>query len=257
LPLNIFRKDREGRFTFGNGRFLQALGKSLDEVRGKTDFDFYPRELAEKYRTDDLRVMTTEELFEATEEHVRADGEKIYVQVLKTPVYDARQRVVGTQAIFWDVTDKKRAEEALHRAREAAEAASRAKSTFLANMSHEIRTPLGAVIGMTELVLDTPLAAEQRDYLEIVRKSADSLLGVINDILDFSKIEAGKMDLDQVPFDLRDLLGDVLATLALRAHQKGLELAGQVAAGVPPAVVGDPQRLRQVLVNLVGNAVKF
>jgi PAS domain S-box-containing protein len=257
LPLNIFRKDREGRFTFGNGRFLQALGKTLDEVRGKTDFDFYPRELAEKYRTDDMRVMATEELFEATEEHVRADGEKIYVQVLKTPVYDARQHVVGTQAIFWDVTDKKRAEEALHRAREAAEAASRAKSTFLANMSHEIRTPLGAVIGMTELVLDTPLTAEQRDYLEIVRKSADSLLGVINDILDFSKIEAGKMDLDQVPFDLRDLLGDVLATLGLRAHQKGLELAGEVAADVPQAVVGDPQRLRQVLVNLVGNAVKF
>jgi PAS domain S-box-containing protein len=257
LPLNIFRKDREGRFTFGNSRFLQALGKTLDEVRGKSDFDFYPRELAEKYRTDDLRVMATEELFEATEEHARADGEKIYVQVLKTPVYDAAGRVVGTQAIFWDVTDKKRAEEALHRAREAAEAASRAKSTFLANMSHEIRTPMGAVIGMTELVLDTPLTAEQRDYLEIVRKSADSLLGVINDILDFSKIEADKMDLDRVPFDLRELLGDTLSTLALRADQKGLELIGRVAPEVPEVVVGDPNRLRQVLVNLIGNAIKF
>ncbi len=149
LPLNIFRKDREGRFTFGNSRFLRECGKSLDEIRGKTDFEFYPRELAEKYRTDDLRVMATEEMFEATEEHVRPDGELTYVQVLKTPVYDALGHVVGTQAIFWDVTDKKRAEEALHRAREAAEAASRAKSTFLANMSHEIRTPMGAVIGMT------------------------------------------------------------------------------------------------------------
>jgi PAS domain S-box-containing protein len=257
LPLNIFRKDREGRFTFGNRRFLRALGKTLDQVCGKTDFDFYPRELAQKYRTDDIRVMTTEELFEATEEHVRADGEKIYVQVLKTPVYDAEERVVGTQAIFWDVTDKKRAEEALHRAREAAEAASRAKSTFLANMSHEIRTPMGAVIGMTELVLDTPLTAEQRDYLEIVRKSADALLGVINDILDFSKIEAEKMDLDRMSFHLRELLGDALSTLALRAHQKGLELAGRIAPDVPDAVVGDPNRLRQVIVNLVGNAVKF
>src|SRR5581483_1996663 len=114
-------------------------------------------------RTDDVRVMQTQELFEATEEHVRPDGETIYVQVLKTPVYDARQRVVGTQAIFWDVTDRKRSEEALKKAREAAEAASRAKSTFLANMSHEIRTPMGAVIGMTELVLDTPLTAEQRE----------------------------------------------------------------------------------------------
>jgi two-component system sensor histidine kinase/response regulator len=257
LPLNIFRKDRDGHFTFGNGRFLATLGQTLDDLRGRTDFDFYPRELAEKYRADDLRVMKTEEVFDTTEEHVRADGGSIFVQVLKTPVYDARQRVVGTQAIFWDVTDRKRAEEALKRAREAAEAASRAKSTFLANMSHEIRTPMGAVIGMTELVLDTPLTAEQRDYLEIVRKSADALLGVINDILDFSKIEADKMDLDRVPFDLRELVGDTLSTLALRAHQKGLELAGRVAPEVPPTVVGDPNRLRQVVVNLVGNAIKF
>ncbi|HKI36004.1 MAG TPA: response regulator [Gemmataceae bacterium] len=257
LPLNIFRKDRDGRFTFGNSRFLQELGKTLDEVRGKTDFDFYPAALAEKYRADDVRVMQTGEVFETTEEHVRPGGEKMYVQVLKTPVHDARQRVVGTQAIYWDVTDRKRAEEALHRAREAAEAASRAKSTFLANMSHEIRTPMGAVIGMTELVLDTPLTEEQRDYLEIVRKSADALLAVINDILDFSKIEADKMDLDRVPFDLRELLGDTLSTLALRAHQKGLELAGRVAPEVPPAVVGDPNRLRQVFVNLIGNAIKF
>jgi two-component system, sensor histidine kinase and response regulator len=257
LPLNIFRKDLEGRFTFGNSRFLSTLAKTLDELRGLTDFDFYPRELAEKYRADDLRVMRTEEIFDTTEEHVRPEGEKIYVQVLKTPVYDARDRVVGTQAIFWDVTDRKRAEEALLRAREAAEAASRAKSTFLANMSHEIRTPMGAVIGMTELVLDTPLTAEQRDYLEIVRKSADALLGVINDILDFSKIEADKMDLDRVPFDLRELIGDTLSTLALRAHRKGLELASRIAPEVPQTIVGDPNRLRQVLVNLIGNALKF
>jgi signal transduction histidine kinase/CheY-like chemotaxis protein/HPt (histidine-containing phosphotransfer) domain-containing protein len=201
--------------------------------------------------------MKTEDVFDTIEEHVRPDGETIYVQVLKTPVYDAREHVVGTQAIFWDVTDRKRSEEALRRAREAAEAASRAKSTFLANMSHEIRTPMGAVIGMTELVLDTPLTAEQRDYLEIVRKSADALLGVINDILDFSKIEADKMDLDRVPFDLRELIGDTLSTLALRAHQKGLELAGRVDPEVPQTVLGDPNRLRQVIVNLVGNAVKF
>ncbi len=257
LPLNIFRKDREGRFTFGNSRFLHELGRSLDQIRGLTDFDFYPRELAEKYRADDLLVMQTGELFEATEEHVRPEGHKIYVQVLKTPVFDARGDVVGTQAIFWDVTDRKRAEEALHRAREAAEAASRAKSTFLANMSHEIRTPMGAIIGMTELVLDTPLTAEQRDYLDIVRKSADALLGIINDILDFSKIEADKMDLDRIPFNLREHLGDTLSTLALPAHQKGLELACRVAPEVPSAVLGDPNRLRQILVNLIGNAIKF
>jgi PAS domain S-box-containing protein len=257
LPLNMFRKDRDGRYTFGNRRFLEALGRALDELRGKTDFDLYPRELAEKYRADDLRVMGTGELFEATEDHLRPDGERMSVQVIKTPVYDANDRVVGTQAIFWDVTDKKRAEEALHQAREAAEAASRAKSEFLANMSHEIRTPMNGILGMTELALDTDLSPEQRDYLGMVKSSAEALLTVINDILDFSKIEAGKLDPDPHEFGLRDCVGDALRTLALRAHAKGLELACDVAPDVPDALVGDSARLRQVLLNLAGNALKF
>ncbi len=257
FPLSIFRKNREGRFTFGNGRFLATLGITLEELRGKTDYDFYPRELAEKYRADDLRVITSRESFDSVEEHVRPHGEKLFVQVIKTPVYDARGQVVGVQVLFWDVTEKKQAEEALRRAREAAESASQAKSEFLANMSHEIRTPMNAVVGMTELLLGTSLEPGQRDYLDMVRKSADSLMAVINDILDFSKIEAGKMDLERVAFDLREVVGDALATLALRAHQKGLELACHISSGVPAAVVGDPQRLRQVLVNLVGNAIKF
>jgi PAS domain S-box-containing protein len=257
LPVHVFRKDRDGRFTFANSLFCTTLGRPLAEILGKTDYDFYPAHLADKYREDDVRVMDGGETMNLVEEHQRPDGQKLYVQVLKTPVQGAGGAVVGIQGLFWDITARKRAEEEMQKAKEAAEAANRSKSIFLTTMSHEIRTPMNAIIGMAELLLETELGEEQREYVDLVRKSGDSLLGVINDILDFSKIEAGRLELDITEFHLRDALGDVLDTLAPRAHQKGLELVCHVAPEVPDALRGDPLRLGQVITNLVGNAVKF
>ena len=188
---------------------------------------------------------------------IRKDGTHIDVSVILSPVKDVSGRLLGVSAIYRDITEQKRTERELLRAKEAAEAASRAKSEFLANMSHEIRTPMNGILGMTEVVLDTQLDSEQRDYLTVVKTSAEGLLTVINEILDFSKIEAGMLHLDMTEFQLQETVEETVKILALSAEQKGLNLTCEIRGSVPATIRGDSLRIRQVLTNLIGNAVKF
>ena len=382
LPINVFRKDAQGHFVFANQRYCDELHKQLGELVGRTDFTFFPPELAEKYRRDDERVMRERLVVEDIEAHHTPDGLRLHVQVMKAPATDAKGKVIGTQTMFWDVTARIEAEEALQhstsrfkklfdaniigiiladlsgrvleandayltltgysredltngrlrwdkitppefrefdlqaieslnrtgvcppwekeyirkdgsrvpvmlgvsmldnstsecicfvldmtkqkrvegqllRAKDEADSASQAKSLFLANMSHEIRTPMNAIIGLTELVLDSDLTPQQRDNLTAVSESAEALLSLINHILDFSKIEAGKLELDAVEFSLRTMIAGILKTLALEAHRKQLELVGDIRADVPDRLLGDVVKLRQILMNLLGNAIKF
>ncbi len=188
---------------------------------------------------------------------VRRDGTIRHLSAVEGVVLDDRGEVSKIIGVNIDITKQRKVEADLQRAKDEAEAANRAKSEFLANMSHEIRTPMNGIMGMTELVLDTELDSEQREYLNLAKMSADSLLSLINDILDYSKIEAGKLEIDAIDFNLGDCLGDTMKTLSLRAHQKGLELAFEIEPNVPDAIIGDPGRVRQIVLNLVGNAIKF
>jgi two-component system sensor histidine kinase/response regulator len=258
LPIMLFVKDADQlRMLRLNKAGERLLGLVSEDLIGKSDYDLFPPAEADFFVAKDRDVLRGRRMVDIPEEVIQTRfGERI-LHTRKIPIFDEEGRPTHLVGISEDITAAKQADVELRRAKQAAEEASKAKSEFLANVSHEIRTPMNGIIGMTELALDTELTSQQREFLSMVRDSADSLLSVINDILDFSKIEAGKLDLESLAFPLRDTLGDTMKTLALRAHKKGLELACQVLADVPDGLVGDPARLRQIVVNIVGNAIKF
>jgi PAS domain S-box-containing protein len=247
----VYQATLDGRLLDCNAAFARIL-KYPSRAACLTEHNAAHHATADDGSEFSSRLMREKSLSDFESKVTGQDGRPVWI--LETATLLESGVIEGT---ILDITQRKHAEDELRAAKLAAEDANRAKSEFLANMSHEIRTPMNGIVGMTELALETALTSEQREYLETVRSSADALLGIINDILDFSKIEARKLDIDRIDFDLRYALDDTIRTLAPRAHAKGLELACETAPEVPQMLGGDPSRLRQILVNLIGNAVKF
>ncbi len=257
LPVPLYFKDTQGRYQGFNKAFADFFGIEPSLWIGRHVRDLLPPELAEQHVARDEEVFARGGRQSYEIELITPAGARYDTLYNKAALTRPDGSVRGLVGTIMDISERKRWEAEILRAKEAAENANRAKSDFLANMSHEIRTPMNGVIGMTELALDTELTEEQRDYLEAVQMSANALLSIIDDILDFSKIEAGRLDVEQIPFDLEKVCADALRTVAVRADQKGLELLARRGPGVPRRVLGDPGRLRQILLNLLGNAIKF
>ncbi|GAB5404701.1 MAG: hypothetical protein Aurels2KO_29320 [Aureliella sp.] len=259
VPDSIYFKDRESRFV----RISRGMAEKFDLENpgvaiGKTDADIFTPEHAEQALEDERRIMQTgEPIVAQVERETWPDREDTWCSTTKLRLHDSDGKVVGTFGISRDVTEMMAIESQLRETRDQAFQASQAKSEFLANMSHEIRTPMNGIIGMSELLSHTNLSETQQSYLGMIQQSAHSLLRIINDILDFSKIEAGKLDIESVRFHLPKTLSESAKGLAMRAAKKAVELKLDIAPDIPDYLSGDPARLRQVLVNLAGNSIKF
>jgi PAS domain S-box-containing protein len=255
-PAIIFMKDLEGRYLLVNQEFERVLQTTQTEVLGKTDFDFLPPEVAKELRNNDTQTIFEQMAINFEETVTMSDGAHTYF-VTKFPILDMDGKPYATGGISLDISDRKQVEIELAKAKDAAEAATMAKSEFLANMSHEIRTPMNGVLGIARLLSDTNLNGEQQNFVQIIQHSGDALLAIINDILDFSKIESGMLRLEAGEIVIEDILSSICKLLNSQAIEKQIELDYYISIDTPIALIGDSSRLRQILLNLIGNALKF
>jgi hypothetical protein len=257
-PTIMFAKDLEGRTILTNRKFGALAHLAMDEIIGKTDYDFYTTEKANQIRATDEHVLKTKKPMEIETVSAQQDGVHTYLTI-KFPLFNHEGEVFAIGGITTDITERKRTEVELHRAKEAAEAASQAKSTFLANMSHELRTPLNAIIGYSEMLQEESEEMGYADFvadLEKIHAAGHHLLSLISDILDISKIEAGRMELRLEPFSIKALLNDVIPTIHPLIHQNHNTLKVEYRLA-PTTMNADITRVRQVLLNLLSNAAKF
>jgi PAS domain S-box-containing protein len=253
----IMAKDLNGMLTDWNFGAERVFGFTADEMIGTSIIRLIPPEHQQEELEILSRIRRGEHVDHFESVRLTKDKRRINCSITVSPIKDSAGHVVGASKVLRDITERKRAEQELYQAKEAAEAANRAKSQFLANMSHEIRTPMNGVLGMTGILLDGELDPQQRESAEIIRDSAEALLTIINDILDFSKIGAGKLDFEVLDFDLIETVQSTLNLFDQGAQSRGIELIRAIASDVPARLRGDPGRLRQILTNLVGNALKF
>ncbi|MCW5206171.1 CBS domain-containing protein [Desulfobulbus sp. F5] len=258
LPSLLFVKDAEHlRYVRFNRAGEQLIGRPAADFLGKSDADLLPLPEAEARLTADHCLLASGKAIEITEEQISTCQGNRLLRTRKTPILDEQGKPAYLLGIADDITEQRAAEQNLAEARIQAEKANQAKSDFLANMSHEIRTPMNGIIGLTELALKTKLNTQQVDYLRKVHESAHSLLGLLNDILDLSKIEAHRLELESIPFDLYQLMAQIGSLMAIHSQQKGVPLRTRIAPEIPHYLLGDPLRIKQILLNLVGNAFKF
>lgn len=256
-PAIVYVKDLRGYYILVSKQFEKLMGKSKDMLLGKNDFELFEERDALRHIRKDQQVLTSRQALNSEDDILMPDGSERHYLSEKFPLWDEEGRIIALAGVSTDITELYRYQKELLSAKEAAEVGTRAKSEFLANMSHEIRTPMNSIMGMAEILLETPLNDEQKMFVTILSRASENLLSIINDILDLSKIESGQMQVEFVPFSIQEVVRKSIELLQIKALEKKLELSYQIDPQTPDFLMGDSMRVQQVLINLIGNGLKF